>query len=658
MGKGVNKSNVIDMNPSQVDLAWDTYVNCGVLPENQVRSVVGDSWARCLKEGVDPSNCKSNLHLDDGVYQSLLGNNSKLLAAAKPIMERAKTFLAESGSMMILTDKYGTCLHVEGDPKAVEEGYDIELCKGANWSESAAGTNAIGTVLSIGRSVQINTTEHFCEGIKSWTCTAAVIRDPDDHKVIGSLDISALGSIFTLHTQALVVEAAGQIESRLARIKLGDTNRLLNAALSIFSSPTRDALILLDNKGLLVKANENVVSNLAIRGVKFSNNRDPVGHTSKVLEAEWLRSEWLEPITEGDDQLGSIVVIPSPHHLDLSSNSLHKISQRREGQHFKAIIGSSPKLKEVIKKAERLALRPVSVLIQGETGVGKELFAKAIHVSGSNNGPLVTLNCGGLSRELITSELFGYVEGAFTGAVRGGKMGKIEAADGGTLFLDEIGEMPLDIQANLLRVLQEREICRLGDHKQRKVDFRLLAATNRDLNLDVQEGRFRADLFYRISVIGLIIPALHERKNDIEELIHYFSEQIAIRDNVPRKQFDKEYIKAMKEYRWPGNIRELQNVVEHSLFMCQTDTVTLEDLPDEMQAQTPGNSQQPLSFKDILSDDNSLSLGDAERIIITSTLEKTKGNYTKAAKELGIAKSTLYLKLKKHGLDRNLAQIR
>ncbi len=657
-----NKFLANNMSPRQIDIAWDRYVNSGELPKNSIRRIIGDSWARCLEEGVDPSRVQSRLSVNDETYQSLLSKNAQLLEAAKPVMEQAKELLAESGSMMILADSDGILLHIEGDPKTIEDAHDIRLSHGANWSEHAAGTNAIGTVLSVGKPIQINTTEHFCEGIKSWTCTAMVIRDPGSQEIIGVLDLSGLRSDFSYHTQALVVEAAGRIESRLIGIRLEETNKLLNAAVSMFSSPTRDALMLLDNYGYLVKSNENVASNLAVRGIKLNcNGKNIIHNINKALKApenEWLRSEWIEPVMDGHDQLGSMIIIPSPHSIHVGKSSIQGVPATCDSKYFEDIIGSSTELLETIKKAQRLALLPVPILIRGETGVGKEMFAKAIHAAGPNReGPLITLNCGGLSRELITSELFGYVEGAFTGAVRGGKMGKIEAADGGTLFLDEIGELSLDIQANFLRVLQEGEICRLGEHKHRKVNFRVLVATNRDLNLDVKEGRFRMDLFYRISVITLDIPALRERKSDIEILAHKFAEQIATRDGTPSKQFEPEFIKALRGYEWLGNIRELRNVVECSLLMCQTATVTPEDLPVEFQSHACKDGQSA-TLEDILSSDNNLSLDDAERIIITSTIKTNKGNLTKAARQLGMAKSTLYLKLKKYNLDRNLAEIK
>ena len=231
--KNLNKHAPYNINPGKVDLAWDRYVNCGELPKNSIRKIVSDSWARCLEDGVDPSSSKTRLSVNDKTYKILLKDNAQLVEAAKPVMEHARNLLAGSGSMMILADKNGICLHVEGDRKTVEDGHDIQLAVRANWSERAAGTNAIGTVLSVGMPIQINTSEHFCEGIKSWTCTAMVIRDPRSQEIIGALDLSGLTSDFSYHTQALVVEAAGRIESRLVGIRLEEKNRLLNAAVSI-----------------------------------------------------------------------------------------------------------------------------------------------------------------------------------------------------------------------------------------------------------------------------------------------------------------------------------------------------------------------------------------------------------------------------------------
>ncbi|MCG8379642.1 MAG: sigma 54-interacting transcriptional regulator, partial [Proteobacteria bacterium] len=435
--------------PRQVDKAWSKYVNSGVLLEDSIRGVIGDSWVRCNKAGVDPGSTKTRICLNKNTYQSILCENSQLIEAAKPVMEEARQLLAESGSMMILADKDGVCLHVEGDRKTVEDGHEIDLCKGANWSEYAAGTNAIGTVLSVKKPVKVNTTEHFCQGIKSWSCAAMVIRDPGTREVIGVLDLSGLSSNFNHHALALVVEAAGRIETSLVKLKLEESNRLLDTAVSIFPPRSNDALMLLDKNGYLIKANKNVSSYLAARGINFNTDNCAKkildDNCKPILKSDdnWLNPEWIVPVMDNDEKLGSVICIPPLHRhagtSDRKSRNTDFISSSDE-IFFENIVGSSAALRKTIKKAKSLAASPVPILIHGETGVGKEIFAKAIHASSKNrNGPLIALNCGGLSHELISSELFGYAESAFTGADPGGKIGKIEAADGGTLFLDEIG---------------------------------------------------------------------------------------------------------------------------------------------------------------------------------------------------------------------------
>jgi sigma-54 dependent transcriptional regulator, acetoin dehydrogenase operon transcriptional activator AcoR len=254
----------------------------------------------------------------------------------------------------------------------------------------------------------------------------------------------------------------------------------------------------------------------------------------------------------------------------------------REG--FRHIVGNSSCLDEVMRKASLLARVDAPVLLQGETGVGKEVFARALHESGPRpSGPFIALNCGGLSRELLASELFGYVDGAFTGARRSGMIGKIEAAHGGSLFLDEVAELRLELQPYLLRVLEERRVCPLGSNKWRSVRFRLIAACNRDLQLEVLANRFRADLFYRISVTTLQIPALRDRKGDLPALIGHFAALVAERHGIAPKHFQPEVLEVFERYDWPGNLRQLRNVIEVMTLLAQGDSVDLAVLPVELE---------------------------------------------------------------------------
>jgi transcriptional regulator with PAS, ATPase and Fis domain len=318
---------------------------------------------------------------------------------------------------------------------------------------------------------------------------------------------------------------------------------------------------------------------------------------------------------------------------------------------FSGLVGRCPRFDETIQRARVLTRVDSPVLLQGETGVGKELFARAIHESGrSREGPFIALNCGGLPRELLASELFGYADGAFTGARRSGCVGKIEAAQGGTLFLDEVSELPLDLQPYLLRVLEGGEIYPLGSTKPRVVQFRLVAACNRDVRAEVRAGRFRADLFYRISVTSLHVPALRERCGDLPLLVDHFARRVAERHGARAKTFAPDVLLVFARYAWPGNLRELRNVVEAMVFAAEGDVIDRGALPSDF----------PPSVCDAPQPEGATvrALGDLEREVIGSTLELRKGNLTRAAKDLGISRSTLYLKVKRYGLHVVLAQIR
>ena len=320
---------------------------------------------------------------------------------------------------------------------------------------------------------------------------------------------------------------------------------------------------------------------------------------------------------------------------------------------FDRVLGKSTVLRDMVQRAATLAHVDSPVLLQGETGVGKEIFARAIHESGPTSaGPFVALNCGGLPRELLASELFGYVDGAFTGARRAGVVGKLEAAHLGTLFLDEIGEMPLELQPYLLRVLEGGEIYPLGATRPRRSHFRLITASNRALVEETAAGRFRMDLYYRISVTCLRVPPLREHLEDLPELVEHFAEAVAARNCIARKHFAPEVLAAFARYFWPGNVRELRNVVEElTLLAGPGDLVGLEALPQEISeprraSERPSAPPTPRRLEEI------------ERVAIESALREYGGNVTDVANALEVSRSTLYVKLHKYGLESMLEEIR
>jgi transcriptional regulator of acetoin/glycerol metabolism len=634
-------------------------------PEDTIRILVEDSWRRCLGTNVDPGISQAQKPIGANHVAELLHSHRDLIEACKPVMTLAQSFLLETGTVMVLTDPRGIVLDVEGDNSALGPAERIHLLPGASWSESECGTNAIGTALATDRPVQIHAEEHFCEGIKRWTCSAAVIHDPVLGEILGVVDVSGLSLSYSRHALSLVVTATNQIESFLAKKEWQLRCQLIERIASSHTTTDGTGEIVFDRHGLPLKLNSSAPALLAWLGASMDMNKpsrivglSEAGARTATRQAalpDWLRPEWIEPIIDGGQRVGSVVRIPPRSRKSKSITVATAPVESTVALAFASAKGNSVAIQLAIDKAKRLAPSRVPILLLGETGVGKEVFARGIHAASRGcDGPFVALNCGGLSRDLLASELFGHVDGAFTGARRGGIAGKIEAAEGGTLFLDELGEMPLDLQPSFLRVLEDGQICRLGDTKTRHVRFRLIAATNRDLRQDVTEGRFRMDLFYRISVTNVTIPPLKERSEDIAELVTSFVQQLCAYHETSPKSFDPAAIRYMESYSWPGNIRELKNMVESLVLTVPDDVIGPKDLPPEILATTQ-----------IITDSVSVPAGESLSVLarseseqICKVLQKTSGNATLAAKELGIAKSTLYLKMKKYDLDGSLGSWR
>ncbi len=647
-------------NNRTIMAAWDRFLSGDTPPPNALRCLIDDSWRRCLEVQVDPSRKRAASPVNESILTSLQHQHRELLRAGKPVMALARDFLAQSETIMILTDPNGMILGVEGDPRALEAAGSIHLIAGSCWSEELCGTNAIGTALSVGQPVQIHAAEHFCEGIKEWTCSATVIRDPYDGKILGAIDVSGLDRTFSPQSLALAVTTASRIESQLAKLELDFRYQLLDHGTATMANTT-DGVIICDRRGYPIKANELASAALLARGIPFNlknTTQIPTLSTGTFAPStpatapDWLRADWLEPILDGGERIGTLLTIPALQPNGVVSSWSRKAKPTHEIRShdvkgFDALIGRSEALLQAIQKAKMLAKSNVPVLLLGQTGVGKENFAQGLHRFGQmDERPFVALNCGSLSRDLLASELFGHCEGSFTGARRGGMIGKIEAANGGTLFLDEIGEMPLELQPHFLRVLEEGEIYRIGETSPRKVSFKLVSATNRNLRDEVAEGRFRMDLFYRVSVTSIRVPSLIDRKQDISLLVAHFLGLLSEKYGGKPKRFRTEVLDAFENYAWPGNVRELRNVVESMFLMAQGDIIGLEDLPTEIEPMTILQS----AVEQMPAVPEMSKLEDLELALIRKTIAQDGGNLTLVAKHLGIAKSTLYLKLKKFGL--------
>jgi DNA-binding NtrC family response regulator len=349
-------------------------------------------------------------------------------------------------------------------------------------------------------------------------------------------------------------------------------------------------------------------------------------------------------ITKGDDNNKVIPLIFRAYEkVELAKRVQRLEKQLGEKYSFKSILGTSTQIKKSIDLAKKVAVGDTTVLLTGETGTGKEVFAQAIHQESTRkNKNFVAINCSAISKELLESELFGHVAGAFTGAIKDHK-GLFAEANNGTIFLDEIGEMPLGLQAKILRVIETNEFFQVGNSKPTKIDVRIIAATNRDLQKEIELGNFREDLYYRISAFQIPLPMLRERVCDIELFAYHFLQFFSIKANKRIEKFTDDFISALNQYQWKGNIRELRNVIERCVIMSDGSVIDTDLLPKEI-IQNVNTSHKNLA-------NSSLDLANAERLHIQRVLNHTNGNKTKAAVLLGIALTTLYRKLSEYKID-------
>lgn len=432
-----------------------------------------------------------------------------------------------------------------------------------------------------------------------------------------------------------------------------------------------DAIIIIDRHGKVVYVNEGYarivgVDSKRVKGRDLNVNY-PNDKLLKVLRTgipivdeehynDTLCSKIVAsyiPLTDSSEQVIGVIGVGAPYSVYLLSKSLGSFlstknqidlaSSRQElPQCFDKIVGDDPRFLHCLKLAVKAAEADCTIMLRGETGVGKELFAEAIHKAGNRaKFPFVAVNCAAIPETLLESELFGYAPGAFTGARPSGRIGKFIEARGGTLFLDEIGELPLNMQAKLLRFIQERYVERVGGNEKIPIDVRIIAATNQNLELMAQQGDFRPDLYYRLQVVPLFIPSLRERQEDIPLLVTHFLDHYT-------KKYDKklnisaETMEFLQQYRWPGNIRELSNVIEHMVVMCQRPTISLDYIPIQLKGEIKKAEFDCLNLNYVTES--------LEKEIIKKALQRVNDNKSKAIELLGISRSAFYAKLEKYGL--------
>lgn len=627
------------------------------LPGEVIRPEIFESWKRCAQQGVNPFLKTNTLLLTAAELNRRRQEYAEVLAIAEPIIQKLYSFVKGSGFLVALADSEGYLLKIVGDSWAKDFAKLSNFMEGSNWSEKVMGTNGVGTPLVTGEPIQVYGAEHYCLCAHNATCSGAPLFSPEG-LAMGVLDMTGKSDEVHPHTLGMVIAAADAITNEI-RVRRLDQNKQ-----AIIESMSEGVLVL-NEKGIITHINATAARILQLNQERMVGRllEELVCKTSPTSTAnlrliEMIRSgkavtdELIDirtrvgviqcsltfrPLLVLGKRVGTVIVVAERKRVN---RLLRKAIGITPCFTFQNIIGKSSKFREALELAKTAADIDSTILLTGESGTGKDVLAQAIHNKSSRSPyPFVAINCGAIPRELLASELFGYEEGAFTGARRGGNIGKFELADGGTLFLDEIGEMSLEMQVVLLRAIEEKAITRIGGKETIPINVRIIAATNKDLAQEVASGRFRIDLYYRLNVISIHLPPLRERKDDIKLFAQHFATQIGAKRGTKKIEIQPEALKALEAYNWPGNIRELQNVIERALNVAKDGVITLSCLPDNIRiaAFTPG-FWQPW-------EKTTFPLRLLEMRAIQEALEKCNGNQTQAAKLLGIHRSTLYRRL-------------
>jgi transcriptional regulator of acetoin/glycerol metabolism len=624
----------------------------GHVREGAITEAIERSWRRCLASGIDTQSPSNIEVITAQELARKREQNHQLLTLARPEMETLSEQIAHTRNVVILTDDEGLILHSMGSQHLLHDEQRLALSAGTSWNESQRGTNAIGTAIFEQSALTVQGAEHFMSYHHSLNCSAVPIFGAEN-QLIATLDVSNDYNVSQQHTLALVKMSAQMIENRLFLASHQSDVVLHFHARPEFIGTLWEGVAMFTDHGELVASNRSGQFQLGL-----NTQRSHLNHAQgePQLNFNQLFDMSIESLLR---QIGSADKLVIPLKLNngariyVQVELLHKkpqlskpapVSKRTSAANLDLLNSGDAKIERAIAQVKQVLSRDIPILIQGETGVGKELFARAIHeASAQHKGPWIAVNCAALPEGLIEAELFGYEEGAFTGAKRKGSPGKIEQANGGTLFLDEIGDMPLSLQARLLRVLQERTVTPLGSTKSIPVSFALVSATNLKLKEKVESGEFRSDLYYRLNGLSVSLPPLRQR-SDLTALINIIM-QIEHADNV---KITPEVMDIFKQHPWPGNIRQLHNVLRTALALADGSPVSelhlTQDFIDEIKT---ADKAEALSETMLLNNQN---LDDVTTNAIVKAMEKHSGNVSAVARQLNISRNTLYRKLKALGL--------
>lgn len=621
------------------------------------QSMIESSWQRCRDAGlVHNSNPIIEMETGQAFSHTLEEHSGLLTTTQQKVLPFYDSLLSNSNCLITLANTNGQVLNSWGEQRFFSQRQPQVFQNGVHWQEGLIGTNAIGTALETGSIVQVFHDEHFLTSNRFMTGSAAPLFDAD-RKMAGVLSISSDAYMPTAHTLGMVKLMSQAIENQLIASKFQSDHYLLwfNTSPENIDSQW-SSLLVFNEQGVIVSANRR----------------------AEVVLGQDLALQRLEQIF--DIKLEQLLSHPPFNPTAISTHSRFsffgiitppKVPQGRQIDYRKSIPKTDlkdakapldlerlnmgdPRLAKAITQASRILNTDIPILIHGETGVGKEVFVNALHLSSERkHAPMIAVNCAAIPAELVESELFGYEKGAFTGANNKGYIGLIRKADKGTLFLDELGDMPMNVQARLLRVLQERKVTPLGSTTSYPVDFKLVSATNRNLKQDVERGTFRQDLYYRVTGLNLSLPALRER-TDKEALVKFLLAKYSLDEETPN--ISLEVLAMFKSHPWPGNIRQMVSVIQIAIAMAGDETICVEHLPDDflhdlelhdLEAQQPEPIAMATTNISLLTPPEQSELDQGNWL---SVYEQNGRNVSATAKDLNISRNTLYKRLREQGL--------
>jgi transcriptional regulator of acetoin/glycerol metabolism len=670
-------------------------VKRGVAAGPNFSGVIARSWMRCVNDyALNPDNARGGGEATRQGFERRRDVSALLLSNAKAEMSSLFQQIAKRDTVVVIADAGGIVLETVGDGSFARQAARVGMRPGGDWSERANGTNGIGTCLAEREMVVVDRTEHFYPRLTRLFCTGAPVFDHVG-ELVGVLDVTSESDLNQQHFRMLIGMSAQTIENRLFQAKFEESACILHLhSRHELVRTFHEGLIALNEEGQILAANQGAVFQLGIgerRGIVgrdlreiFKTSLDDLislgdANAGQPVPVQGVCGRSFFALARVPGRASGRVVVAGPW-------AGGKLAHQTNAQTTAAVPSTRPAVAGTVLhggrewgdvgmdqdfgRALRVYERGVYMLLEGETGSGKEIFAKGLHEAGSRaKGPFVAVNCAAVPENLIESELFGYRGGAFTGASREGRRGRILAADKGTLLLDEVGDMPLSLQARLLRVLEEREVTPLGGETSVKVDVRVICATHRDLREMVSAGAFRCDLYFRLAGFTVVLPPLRSRAGRGRMI------RTLLNETAPDQSIDEAALARLESFPWPGNLRQLRNVLQTICALSDGETIRVGDLPLEIRefdssaveaaaplhAGVPGSDDESAVERPVVALDvdgaaeeaGSLSYLDrAEREALLRLLRLQRWNITKVAAELGASRNTVYRKVNQYGLVR------